>query len=79
MLTALSAVFLSFYFYSQSLIRVEVPEQTPGEKVVITLPDGGKIFTYENFIVEKQGKVYYKGERNTIEFTGGFVIYENWK
>lgn len=77
-IAVLSAILLSFYFYSQSLIRVESPEQKPGEKVIISLPDGGRILTYENFIVEKKGKLYYKGERNTIEFTGGIVIYENW-
>ena len=75
---ALSAILLSFYFYSQSLIRVDSPEQKLGEKVIISLPDGGRILTYENFIVEEKGKLYYKGERNTIDFSGGIVIYENW-
>lgn len=75
----LSAIILSFYFYAQSLITVEAPEQNLGEKVIITLPDGGKIFTYENYIVEEDGKLLYKGERNTIEFTGGFVVFENWQ
>lgn len=77
-IAALSAILLSFYFYSQSLIRVESPEQKLGEKVVISLPDGGRILTYENFIIEERGKLYYKGEWNTIDFTGGIVIYENW-
>jgi hypothetical protein len=77
-ISTLIAILLSFYFYSQSLIRVESPEQKLGEKVIISLPDGGRILTYENFIVEEKGKLYYKGERNKIDFSGGIVIYENW-
>ncbi|MBB6443628.1 hypothetical protein [Bacillus benzoevorans] len=77
-IAALCAVLLSFYFYSQSLIRVDAPKEKLGEKVIVTLPDGGRVFTYENFIVEEKGKLLYKGERNTIDFTGGNVIYENW-
>jgi len=30
-------------------------------------------------IQEKDGKTYYKGERNTIDLTGGAVTYEEWK
>lgn len=75
---ALCAFFLSFYFYSQSLIRVDAPKEKLGEKVMIILPNGARVFTYENYIVEEKGKLLYKGDRNTIDFTGGKVIYENW-
>ncbi|CAI9389852.1 hypothetical protein ACTQ5K_04050 [Niallia sp. Sow4_A1] len=50
-----------------------------GEKVVITLPNGKKVFTYENLIVKEDGKLLYKGERNTIDLSGGVVVYEDWK
>jgi hypothetical protein len=53
--------------------------ENPGPKVVIHLPNGQKVYTYENLIFEKEGKTYYKGERNTIDLTGGTVDYEEWK
>nr|WP_295970221.1 hypothetical protein [uncultured Bacillus sp.] len=77
-MVASAAIFLSFYFYSQSLIRIKAPEPATGKKVVITLPEGNKIYTYENFIVEEDGKLLYKGERSTLDFTGGKIDYENW-
>lgn len=69
-------VFRHFYF---STIKIEAPEKDLGPKVVIHLPSGQKVYTYENLIFEKDGKTYYKGERNTIDLTGGTVDYENWK
>jgi hypothetical protein len=78
-LLVLFLIMIGFYFYSQSLIRIETPKEDPGEKVIITLPTGKTIFTYENFIVEEDGKLLYKGERNTIDLTGGEVVYENWE
>ncbi|MGP7819168.1 hypothetical protein [Niallia sp. 01092] len=50
-----------------------------GEKVIVTLPNGKKVYTYENLIVEENGKLLYKGERNTIDLTGGVVVQEDWK
>lgn len=72
-------IMIGLYFYSQSLIRIETPKEDPGDKVIITLPTGKTIFTYENFIVEEDGKLLYKGERHTIDLTGGEVVYENWE
>ncbi|WP_208025328.1 hypothetical protein [Bacillus salipaludis] len=69
-------VFRYFYF---STIRIEAPSEDLGRKVVIHLPNGQKVYTYENLIIEKDGKKYYKGERNTIDLTGGKVDYKNWK
>ncbi|GKU82251.1 hypothetical protein [Niallia sp. NCCP-28] len=50
-----------------------------GEKVIITMPNGKKVYTYENLLAEEEGKLFYKGERNTIDLTGGVVIYKDWK
>lgn len=50
-----------------------------GQKVVIHLPNGQKVYTYEKLIIKKDGKTYYKGDRNTIDLTGGKVEYKNWK
>lgn len=47
------------HFY-QSTIKIESPEENLGSKVVIHLPDGKAVFTYENYIIEKDGKTYYK-------------------
>ncbi|KAB2337275.1 hypothetical protein F7731_06575 [Cytobacillus depressus] len=73
------ALLTVLYFYSQSLIKIEAPKKDLGEKVIIHLPTGNQIFTYENLIVNEDGKLFYKGERNTLELTGGVVIYKDWK
>jgi hypothetical protein len=71
--------FFVFRHYYQTTIKIEAPQENLGPKVVIHLPNGQKVFTYENLIIEKDGKTYYEGERNTIDVTGGLVTYENWK
>jgi hypothetical protein len=75
----LSVGFFVFRYYYQSTIKIESPEENLGSQVVIHLPDGKEVFTYENYIFEKDGRTYYKGERNTIDLTGGTVTYENWE
>jgi hypothetical protein len=75
----LTAGFFIFHHYYQSTIKIEAPAEDPGQKVVIQLPNGQKVYTYDNFIIEKDGKTYYKGERNTIDLTGGTVAYEEWE
>jgi hypothetical protein len=75
----LSVGFFMFWYYYQSTIKIESPEENLGSQVVIHLPDGKEVFTYENYIFEKDGRTYYKGERNTIDLTGGTVTYENWE
>ncbi len=72
-------ILIGFYFYSQSLIKVETPEFDPGNKIIITLPDGKIIYTYENLIYEENGKLIYKGENSTLNLTGGKVDYKNWE
>lgn len=71
--------FFVFRHYYQNTIKIEAPIENPGPKVVIHLPNGQKVYTYENLLFEKDGKTYYKGERNTIDLTGGIVDYEEWK
>ncbi|WML44154.1 hypothetical protein [Neobacillus sp. PS3-40] len=74
----LSAGVLVTQQYWQKTIRIEAPEENLGKKVVVHLPNGSDVFTYEKLIVKKEGKTFYKGERNTIDLTGGTVTYENW-
>ncbi|MGG7618599.1 hypothetical protein [Bacillus coreaensis] len=50
----------------------------PGEKIIIILPSGKKVYTYENLIVSENGKLYYKGDRSELDLTGGIVKYEDW-
>ncbi|MEH7111176.1 hypothetical protein V7124_02225 [Neobacillus niacini] len=78
-LIIVTAGFFLFKHYYQSTIKIEAPDENLGSKVVIHLPDGKEVFTYENYILEKDGRIYYKGERNTIDLTGGTVTYENWE
>jgi hypothetical protein len=75
----LSVGFFAFRHYYQNTIKIEAPIENPGPKVVIHLPNGQKVYTYENLIREKDGKTYYKGERNTIDLTGGTVAFYEWK
>ncbi|KAA9021655.1 hypothetical protein [Niallia endozanthoxylica] len=72
-------ILVGLYLYSQSLIRVEAPKEELGEKVIITMPSGKTVYTYENLIVEEKGKLLYKGELNTIDLTGGVVEHQNWE
>ncbi|MDP4084345.1 MAG: hypothetical protein Q8934_06970 [Bacillota bacterium] len=74
----LAAGILYFQQYWQKSIRIEVPEADLGKKVVVQMPNGQEVFTYEKLIIKKDGKTYYKGERNTIDLTGGTVSYKNW-
>jgi len=74
-----TASFFVFHYYYQSSIKIDAPQEKLGEKVVIHMPNGQKVYTYDNFIIEKDGKTFYKGERNTIDLTGGTVVYEEWK
>lgn len=67
------------HHYFQSTIRIDEPAADMGLKVVVHLPKGQEVYTYDKLIVEKNGKTYYKGERNTIDLTGGTVTYEDWK
>ena len=30
-------------------------------------------------LLKRMESLYYKGERNTIDLTGGTVIYQNWE
>lgn len=67
-----------FQYYWQKSIRIDTPVSDLGNKVVVHLPNGQEVFTYEKLIMKKNGKIYYKGERNTIDLTGGTVTYQNW-
>lgn len=67
------------YYYSQSMIKIEAPKEDFGRKVVIQLPNGNEVLTYEKLIVEENGKLYYQGENNKLDLTGGSVLYEEWE
>lgn len=70
--------FYLYQQYDQRTIRIDTPNDSPGKKIVVSLPNGHEVFTYEKYIVKKGGKTYYKGERNTIDLTGGKVEYKDW-
>ncbi|AGK53356.1 hypothetical protein [Bacillus sp. 1NLA3E] len=64
--------------YLNGIIRIETPEVDLGRKVVVHLEDGKEVQTYENLLVKKKGKLYYQGEFNTIDVTGGIVVFQDW-
>jgi len=59
-------------------IKISATYSVLGEKIVVTLSDGKTIYTYENLLVEEEGKLLYKGANSTIDLTGGVVVYEEW-
>ena len=71
-------LFIGGYFFTEYFFADKPNDQNLGDKVVITLPTGKKVFTYENLIVEENGKLLYKGDRNTLDLTGGVIVYEDW-
>ncbi|KON89365.1 hypothetical protein AF332_22830 [Sporosarcina globispora] len=79
LLGCIAALFTALYFYSQSLITIEAPKKDLGEKIIIQLPSGKSVFTYENLVVKEDGKLFYKGELNTLDLTGGIIVYEEWE
>lgn len=78
-LSLLCITAISAHLYLKSTIQVEAPKKDLGRKVVIMLPSGKQIYSYENLIVDVDGKLYYKGERHTIDLTGGKVKYKDWE
>ncbi|MGG0890662.1 hypothetical protein [Cytobacillus horneckiae] len=78
LILACAAVMIGIYIYAKSSIIIEAPKKDLGEKIIIELPSGKQVFTYENLIVQKDDKLIYKGERNTLDLTGGVIKYEDW-
>lgn len=78
-LLCLIGLMVGFSRYAQSTIKIEAPQVDNGKKVVVVLPNGKKVFTFEKLLVEENGKLYYKGEWNTIDLTGGKVEYKDWE
>ncbi|SHT00052.1 Uncharacterised protein [Mycobacteroides abscessus subsp. abscessus] len=64
---------------NNTIVPVQPKEDEPGEKIIIILPSGKKVYTYENLIVSENGKLYYKGDRSELDLTGGIVKYEDWE
>jgi hypothetical protein len=72
-------LFIGINLYFKSQIKIYAPKVDLGEKVVIILENGQEMKTYENLLVEKEKKVYYKGEFNTIDVTDGIIVYKDWE
>ena len=72
-------LFIGTNFYFKSQIKIDAPKVDLGEKVVIILDNGQEMKTYENLLVEKEKKVYYKGEFNTIDVSEGIIVYKDWE
>ena len=72
-------LFIGTNLYFKSQITINAPEVDLGEKVVVILENGQEMKTYENLLVEKEKKIYYKGEFNTIDITKGIIVYKDWE
>lgn len=73
-----AGLIVAIHFYLKSQIKIEAPEVDLGRKVIIQLPTGEEVQTYENLLVERDGKLYYDGEINTIDVTDGVVVIQDW-
>ncbi|WP_318503627.1 hypothetical protein [Bacillus sp. T3] len=74
-----AGLIVAIHFYLKSQIKIEAPEVDLGRKVIIQLPTSEELQTYENLLVERDGKLYYDGEINTIDVTDGVVVIQDWK
>lgn len=72
-------LFIGTNLYFKSQIKINAPEVDLGKKVVVILQNGQEMKTYENLLVEKEKKIYYKGEFNTIDVTEGIIVYKDWE
>lgn len=79
LLLLLAGLVVTVHYYLKSQIQIEAPEIDPGRKVVVKLPDGKELHTFENLLVEEEGKLYYEGEFNTIDITNGIVVIQDWE
>ncbi|WP_147532742.1 hypothetical protein [Bacillus marasmi] len=79
LLLLLAGLVVAIHYYLKSQIQIEAPKVELGRKVIVQLPDGKEIQTYENLLVEEDGKLYYDGEFNTIDITNGIVVIQNWE
>lgn len=74
----MTGLIVAIHYYLKSQIQIEAPEVDLGRKVIVQLPDGKEVQTFENLLVEEDGKLYYEGEFNTIDITNGVVVIQNW-
>jgi hypothetical protein len=63
---------IGFFVHHYLIISWDLTGKEPYNQEILSHPN-------VNLIFEKDGKTYYKGERNTIDLTGGTVTYENWE
>lgn len=67
-----------------SIYYLGVPKHTPasepkeplGRVVIIELPNGNTMTTYEAYIVKKGEKLFYKGKDSEIDITGGKITFK---
>lgn len=78
LLLLLAGLIVAIHFYLKSQIKIEAPEIDLGRKVVVKLPEGRELQTFENLLIEDNGKLYYEGEFNTIDISDGVVVIQDW-
>lgn len=59
--------------------RVDSPVVDNGRQVIISLPNGQEVYTYERYLKKENEKLYYQGEDHKIDLTDGVVKYKNWE
>lgn len=79
LLLLLAGLIVTIHFYLKSQIKIEAPEIDLGRKVVVKLPEGRELQTFENLLIEDNGKLYYEGEFNTIDISDGVVVIQDWE
>lgn len=78
LLILFGGLIVAIHYYLKSQIKIEAPEIDLGQKVIVQLPDGRELQTFENLLIEEDGKLYYEGELNTIDISDGIVIVQDW-
>lgn len=77
-LIVLSLLVAKLYLY-KGFVTDQPKEKELGEKIIVILPSGKEVYTYENLVTSENGKLIYKGDRSKINLTGGIVKYEDWE
>lgn len=75
-LIGLLVILLAITYHFTVGISAPATAVDQGRQVTVKLQNGTSMETYEEYIVQKDGKMYYEGDYNTIDLTGAELTYE---
>lgn len=72
-----SACFIVTWLYLKLPVSHHTQPATTnlGRTVIVYMPNGTKMYTYEKYIIQKDGKTYYKSEYYNMNITNARIEY----